>query len=130
MSQMATGTARWLMAARLGYLASLVLIPLWVLVVDSDSPYSLGFRVGLLIPLLLPAVGILKAKPYTHAWSGFIASLYLLWGATSWWVSPDERGIGSIVILTLSTWLLASTYFARHRGRELGLGLKKKDNQT
>ncbi|MBY6018454.1 DUF2069 domain-containing protein [Halomonas denitrificans] len=125
MTAMAPGTARWLLLARAGYLLSLILIPLWLLVIDADSPYSLGFRISLLIPLLLPAVGVLKGKPYTHAWSGFIASLYLLWGATSWWVAPDERGIGTVVLITLMTWLLASTYYARHRGRELGLGLKK-----
>lgn len=130
MSDMASGTARWLLLARISYVSSLVLIPFWVLVIDADSPYSLGFRVSLLIPLLLPAVGLLKGRPYTHAWSGFIASLYLLWGATSWWVSADERGIASCVIVALMLWLLASTYYARHRGRELGLGLKKQRNKT
>lgn len=130
MTAMASGTTRWLWLARAGYLSSLVLIPLWILVIDGDSPYSLGFRVGLLIPLFLPAVGLLKGRPYTHAWSGFIASLYLLWSATSWWVSPDQRGIGTTAIIALLLWLLASTYYARHRGRELGLGLKKQRNKT
>ncbi|MBY5990940.1 DUF2069 domain-containing protein [Ferrimonas balearica] len=127
---MATTTARWLNLARVGYLISLILLPLWSLVLGADNGYSLGFKVALLIPLLLPAVGLIKGKAYTHAWSGFIASLYLLWAATSWWVNPDERLIASVVLASLLLWLFASTYYARHRGRELGLGLKKKSSKT
>ncbi|GAA4880374.1 hypothetical protein GCM10023333_13250 [Ferrimonas pelagia] len=96
----------------------------------AQPSYSLGFQLLLLLPLLSPAAGLLCGKPYTHAWSGFIASLYLLWGLTGWWVHSDQRVMASLVVATLLLWLLASTYYARYRGRELGLGLKKHKETT
>ncbi|WP_298439621.1 DUF2069 domain-containing protein [uncultured Ferrimonas sp.] len=123
MSPMSPLTQRWFLTARLGYLASVVLLLSWAAIGQSSS--SLVFQLLLLIPLFLPSVGLLQGKPYTHAWSGFIASLYLLSSATSWWVYPQERIIASATVAALLIWLLAATYFARHRGRELGLSLKK-----
>ncbi|GAA5189730.1 DUF2069 domain-containing protein [Ferrimonas gelatinilytica] len=108
----------------IGYLASLLLIPAWLLLWPGQPGYSWLFQLLLLIPLLLPAYGIHKGRPYTHAWSGFIAALYLLWALTGWWVYPEQRWIATLIIASLSLWLVAATYFARHRVRELGLSMK------
>ncbi|QIZ76915.1 DUF2069 domain-containing protein [Ferrimonas lipolytica] len=123
MSTMSAPSQRLKATAVTGYLLSLALLSTWSVI--GQSSYSVAFQYGLLIPLLFPAVGLLKGKPYTHAWSGFVASLYLLSSATSWWVYPQERIIASATIVVLLIWIVASTYFARSRGRELGLGLKK-----
>ncbi|SHH25193.1 DUF2069 domain-containing protein [Ferrimonas marina] len=126
MQPMAPNTQRCLTLARIGYLLTLVLVPLWQLGSGRSDDYSLTFQLLLMLPLLFPAKGVLTGRPYTHAWSGFIACLYLLWALTGWWVYPAERLLASAVVGSLMLWLIASTYFARLRGRELGLGLKRK----
>lgn len=123
---MAPDTKLALNLARLGYLISLVLIPIAIL---PGSDYSVAFLIMLLVPLLLPGPGVLKGQPYTHAWSGFIACLYLLWAATALWVNDAGRLLAGLSLCSLLVWLIASTFYARLRGRELGLGLRKqKDN--
>ncbi|WP_051201860.1 DUF2069 domain-containing protein [Ferrimonas senticii] len=125
-SQPLASSKHWLRLAQGSYLSALALLLIWTATAARDT--SSWFQWLLLLPLLLPAVGLLQGKPYTHAWSGFIAALYLLSSATAWWVYPDERVIASATILCLLAWLLGSTYFARYRGRELGLGLKRPDS--
>ncbi len=110
--------------AQMGYGATIVL--LIGLKLLYPSAFSIGFQVMSLIPLFLPAIGIWQGKPYTHAWSGFIATLYLLTSLTHWWVHPEQRLATTLVIIAIGVWLFNSTYFARIRGRELGLGLKQR----
>ncbi|WP_051252764.1 MULTISPECIES: DUF2069 domain-containing protein [Ferrimonas] len=124
---MALSTSTLQRIALSSYLASLVFIPLWQLGLSPDLGYSLGFSLLMLLPLILPLPGMLKGKPYTHAWSGFIACLYLLSSLTQLWVGDSHRLWPLIATLLLLTWLMASSFFARSRGRELGLGLKKKN---
>ncbi|WP_169308371.1 DUF2069 domain-containing protein [Ferrimonas aestuarii] len=108
------------------YLSCLVFIPLWYLVLSPSLGYSIGFQALMLLPLVLPLPGLLKGKPYTHAWSGFIACLYLLSSLTAIWTSEEQRLWPFIATLLLLSWLFASSFYARQRGRELGLSLKKR----
>ncbi|WP_417347754.1 DUF2069 domain-containing protein [Ferrimonas sp.] len=108
------------------YLSCLIYIPLWQLWLVPGSGYSLGFSLIMLVPLFLPLAGMLKGKPYTHAWSGFIACLYLVASLTQLWVAREAFWWPTLATILLLSWLLASSFYARSRGRELGLGLKKK----
>ncbi|TKB49029.1 DUF2069 domain-containing protein [Ferrimonas sediminicola] len=109
------------------YLSCLVYVPLWQLRLSPHDGYSLGFHLLMLLPLLLPLPGMLKGRPYTHAWSGFIACLYLVASLTQLWTAREQFWWPALATVLLLSWLLASSYYARHRGRELGLGLKKKN---
>ncbi|MBV7317516.1 DUF2069 domain-containing protein [Shewanella sp. NIFS-20-20] len=116
-----------LTASRIGYV-SLVSLLAWYFIsqgLAASSPYSPWFSVVGFIPILLPLKGIIQGRPYTLAWAGFILCLYLLHSLTLWWVSPEMRGFATVETLLLLFCLTCFSLFARLRGRELGLGLKK-----
>ena len=51
----------------------------------------------LLIPLLFPLPGILRGRPYTHAWSSFLALGYFAIGV--WHAAAEaERNYGLLII--------------------------------
>ncbi|GGA82172.1 membrane protein [Neiella marina] len=117
----------WL--SKVGYFGLYALIVLWQGVL-SPHPHvsSLWLTVLWLVPLLFPLRGIIANNPYTHAWSTFIALLYLMHGCVQIYVEPAERWLAFIEIVLVSCWLVGSILFARWRGKQLGLGLKKRNN--
>ncbi len=77
------------------------------------------------LPLLFPLRGILAGKPYTYAWSCFVLLLYVLHSTTLLMVSEQERWLAAVeLVLVLLAFFFALQY-AKYRGKELGLGLKK-----
>ncbi|KHT63643.1 membrane protein [Photobacterium gaetbulicola] len=76
-------------------------------------------------PLLLPLRGILAGRPYTHAWANFILMFYFLHALTILWVDGGERWLAVVELVLTTSAFMANILFARHRGRELGLKLKK-----
>ncbi len=108
------------------YLALLTLMLVWQLWWSQGSELSPLFRVLLwIVPLLFPLVGIIRGKPYTHAWANFILMWYFLHSLTLLWVAPEQRhlAIGELLLTTLA--FIGCTAYAREQGRALGLGLKK-----
>ena len=114
--------AQWRRRARLSYLLSVLLVPitLWQL---QFSPLWLAV---LALLLLLPARGLLRGKPYTHAWACFILILEL--GVMLMQVIGPQRNamLALLIAALLSYTLYACAMYARHAGRALGLGLKNK----
>ncbi|MGL4448331.1 DUF2069 domain-containing protein [Shewanella sp.] len=117
--------------SRLGYLALVLLLSGWFIGQGINGEYTMLFSLLWLIPLLLPAKGILTGNPYTYAWASFILCLYMLHALTLLYVTTDALAFAIIEVLLIGTLLIAFPFYARMRGRELGLGLKKKsDNQA
>ncbi|WP_119968563.1 DUF2069 domain-containing protein [Shewanella japonica] len=114
---------------RLGYVALLMLLTAWFIQQGLSGVYSMAFSLLWIVPLLLPIKGILTGKPYTYAWASFILCLYLLHGLTLVWVTEDALYFAIIESLLISALLIGFPFYARKRGRELGLGLKKKSQQ-
>ena len=126
MTEMAPATkkARWL--ALLSYLGLLAWVTLWQFVLVEERVYgTLFIAIVYILPLLLPLRGIIAGKPYTHAWANFVVLFYVIHGITAGYAAPQELGY-AITELILATGMFAGCrLFARLRGRELGLGLKK-----
>lgn len=102
---------------------------LWYFVFEPENYSTLFVVVFLIGPLMLPFPGLMKGKPYTYAWANFVVMIYLLHGFTAIyteqnWVFP----LGEI-LLALGMFV-GCAFYARLRGRELGLGLKKKKDQA
>lgn len=114
-------------AAEVGFFGTLALTIAWQ---SWLSPHpqisSLWLTLIWCVPLLFPLKGMLQRKPYTHAWSSFIACLYLTHGLVQTYTTPTERGLAIAEILLVCCWLVGSILYARWQGRVLGLGLKKK----
>lgn len=124
---LAASTRRLLRLGQLGYLGLFLLIPAWVLWL---SPPELGSpRVLLALlwgPLWLPLWGILRGKAYTFAWANFIVMIYLLHSLTHLWISQGLQFWLAVAELTAASLMFyGCTYYARARGRELGLKIPK-----
>ena len=118
----------YLLLAKTGYFGLLILIPVWHLWL---SPPSLNINPWLVtgiwfFPLLFPLRGILQSNPYTYAWSSFLALLYLMHGIVILMSEPDELILASVELLLAGFFLIGNMYFAKYRGRELGLSIRKK----
>ena len=104
----------------------IVWVTLWQVIFTKDHTYSVTFiALFYVLPLLLPYWGVLKGKPYTHAWANFVVLFYLIHGCTVVYAVPNERWYAVVEILLCTGMFVGCSAFARKRGRELGLGLKK-----
>lgn len=115
--------------SRLGYLALVLLLGGWFIGQGTNGEYTLLFSLLWIVPLLLPIKGILKGNPYTYAWASFILCLYMLHALTLLYVTTDALAFAIIEVLLIGALLVAFPFYARIRGRELGLGLKKKSDK-
>ena len=119
-------TLKFLRLAQIGYFGLLIYLPLWHFVLAPSAMSPMVLAVLTLGPLLLPLRGILRKNPYTFAWANFVVMFYMLHGLTLLWDKPDERLWVVIELLLSTTMFIGCTYFAKHRGRELGLSIRKK----
>jgi len=78
-----------------------------------------------IFPLLLPAYGLIKGKPYTAAWSNFIVMIYYMHSLTIMYTDPDERHLAILEFIFANFMLFGNGIYARMQGKELGLGLDK-----
>ncbi|KZN61448.1 DUF2069 domain-containing protein [Pseudoalteromonas luteoviolacea] len=112
--------------ALFGYLGLLVLMPVWLFLISPREGHSAGFMfVVYILPLLLPLRGIIKDKPYTFAWANFIVLIYFIHGFTLLWISSNELIWVLLELLFSTCMFIGCTYYARHRGQELGLKIRK-----
>jgi len=126
MHEMQPTTKLYRLLALFGNLALLAWITLWQL---SLSPHphisSTTLAIAWAVPLLLPLPGILVGKPYTHAWANFVLMLYFLHGFTILWVDDGERWLAVVEILLTTIAFFGNILYARARGKELGMKIKR-----
>ena len=115
--------------SRLGYFSLVLLLGGWFVGQGMNGEYSLLFSLLWIVPLLLPAKGIYQGNPYTFAWASFVLCLYMLHALTLLYVTTDAFTFALIEVLLIGVLLIAFPFYARIRGRELGLGLKKKSKE-
>ncbi|WP_028768841.1 DUF2069 domain-containing protein [Shewanella fidelis] len=111
---------------RAGYVALVMMLGTWFIQQGVSGEYSMLFSLLWIVPLLLPLKGILTGKPYTYAWASFILCLYMLHALTLVYVTETDTLFAVAETLLIGALLIGFPFYARIRGRELGLGLKKK----
>lgn len=129
-------TQQYKLLARVGYFLLLLLIPIWHLQL-SPPPLGLSplFTASIwFIPLLFPLRGIIKGNPYTFAWSGFLGLLYIMHAVVICYSAYLESNTIELAMAVLelifsSLFLTGCIYFAKYRGRELGLSIRKKKSE-
>ncbi len=117
--------------ALIGYFSLLIFMPLWLIVLSPSE--SLSASTSLLmftLPLLFPLKGMLQGNPFTYAWSNFIVLIYLLHSLTTLWVLPADRIWAILELIFASAMFFGATYYAKFRGQELGLSIRKKKNNN
>ncbi|MFW8589602.1 DUF2069 domain-containing protein [Glaciecola sp. 2405UD65-10] len=112
--------------ALISHIGLLSWLSIWYLLLNNSQQYSFAFVfIVYLLPLLLPLHGVIKAKPYTHAWACFIVLWYFLHGITVIYSEPSYI-VHAIIELVLAIGMFAGcSLFARNRGQELGSALPK-----
>jgi len=122
-------TKRYRLLGKAGYFGLLIFLPIWHLILVPSVMNPWVTLAVTLIPLLLPLRGILSGKPYTYAWSNFIVLFYMLHGLTLIWDRPDERLYVVIELILATMMFIGCSYYAKFRGQELGLSIRKKKEE-
>lgn len=129
---MSPSIARYRWLALVSYSGLLAWVLIWQFATDFSQQSLLFKFVVYVLPLLFPLVGVIRGKPYTHAWANFILMWYFLHSLTMLYIAPEQRWWAAIELVLTTLAFAGCTLFARHQGRALGLGLKKlkdeKDN--
>ena len=109
------------------YFSLLIFLPVWLFILSPSEGLSplLTFCMFIL-PLLFPLKGLVQGNPYTYAWANFIVMLYFLHSLTTLWVSEQDTLWAAIELFFTSTLFISGTYYAKYRGQELGLSIRKK----
>jgi len=111
----------------IGYWGLVILIPVWNLWWYPSQIFSNKVvTMFWLIPLVFPMLGLIRGKAYTHAWSGFIAVIYVCHGLGSLITSFNEILPIILEVILSCLFLFGGMYFAKWRGEQLGLQLPKK----
>ncbi len=110
----------------ISYFSLLTWLVVWHFALTPDKVTSVTFTLIMwILPIVLPMKGLVAGKPYTHAWTNFVVMYYLLHGLTSVYAVDGERLYAVIEILLCVGLFIGCSMYARLRGRELGLGLRK-----
>jgi len=113
--------------ALFGYFSLLFFMPLWLLVLSPSEGLSTSTTLLLFtLPLLFPLKGLLQGNPFTYAWANFIVLIYFLHSLTTLWVLPSDRVWAILELIFAITMFLGCSYYAKYRGQELGLSIRKK----
>ena len=108
------------------HLLLIVWLVVWHFILTIDKTTSTLFTLLFwLLPILLPAKGLIEGKPYTYAWTNFIVMYYLLHGLTAVYAVEGERLYALVEIILCTLLFTGCSFYARVRGRELGLGIRK-----
>lgn len=125
-SQQKFETQTYKKVALIGYFSLLAFMPLWLLVLNPSQGLNPWLStIMFILPLLFPLKGIIAGNPFTFAWSNFIVMIYFLHSLTTLWVNPDDIIWASLELLFASMMFLGGTYYAKYRGQELGLSIRK-----
>jgi len=109
-----------------GYFSLLFFMPIWLIFLNPSQGLSPILSICFFtLPLLFPLKGLLAGNPYTYAWSSFIVMIYFLHSLTTLWVSPEDIIWASLELIFATLMFLSGTYYAKYRGQELGLSIRK-----
>ncbi|MGB0893471.1 MAG: DUF2069 domain-containing protein [Parashewanella sp.] len=123
-------TSTLLNLCRIGYIALVLMLGSYFTQQWLNGSYSFVFMLIWILPLLLPLKGVIQGNPYTYAWGSFILCLYLLHALTLLYIADASLSFAIIETLLLTCLTIGFPYYARYRGRELGLGLKKRKREN
>jgi uncharacterized membrane protein len=73
----------------------------------------------LLVPLSLPLWGLLRGRPYTHAWTALLSLPYFVHGVGEAYAEPAVRILASAEMALSVTLFLGATLYARLGRRPL-----------
>lgn len=110
--------SRWLALGSYG--ALLALLALWFGWLHPPQVVPPAAAVTLaLAPLLTALPGLVRGRPYTHAWAALLVLAYLAHGIMEAVASPATAGIARLEVLLASLFFAAAVVYARVCARRL-----------
>jgi uncharacterized membrane protein len=102
-----------------GYFALFILLMLWTTWLAPPDIMPIAVVLVLYVgPLLFPLKGILNARPYTFAWTQFMALFYFAMGVMVAVSNPAERLLGILQIVFSLMLFVGAMLFVRTHARE------------
>lgn len=115
-------TARvWQRLALAGYFSTFILIVAWY--GWLSPPVRLPAYLALLAlgtPLLFPLRGLLHGRPYTYAWSLFLALGYATHAAIELYSTPSDRVLAFLELVFVLLWYTGATNYVRQTRSQSG----------
>ncbi|MGE0081111.1 MAG: DUF2069 domain-containing protein [Thiohalomonadaceae bacterium] len=112
-------SARWHALTLAGYFGLFILLMAWIawIAPPATVPRSIAllFAVG---PLLFPLRGLLHGRPYTHAWSSFLALFYFAYGTAEAFSGSSVQLLAAAAGLLSLLWFISAILFVRTRRKE------------
>ncbi|MGD9000527.1 MAG: DUF2069 domain-containing protein [Granulosicoccaceae bacterium] len=103
-----------------GYFALFILLMLWTTWLAPPTIMPVAVVLVLYVgPLLFPLKGILNARPYTFAWTQFMALFYFAIGVMVAVSNPAERVLGGLQIIFSLMLFVGAMLFIRTRAKEV-----------
>lgn len=109
--------AHWKTLALVGYFGTFALIIAWY--AWLSPPQRLPVYLALLAlgtPLLLPLRGLLHGRPYTYAWSLFLALGYLAHALIEGYSTTQDRWLAGLELLLVTFWFAGAIGYVRRAG--------------
>jgi len=101
------------------YFGLILLFLYWILFFIESSPTPIPMLLSIAIgPLLFPLYGLLRAKPYTHAWSSFLALVYFIHAVVEAYANEVTRHLALIETALSLGFFIGSIYFVKMNARE------------
>lgn len=123
---MASFVSRLRKIGLVGYVGLVIYYPFLFFAFDPTANNLAYFSLVVFwLPLIFALRGLLNGNPYTYAWSNFVLMWCYLHGLTAIWTFEGNKLFIVIEIALLTAGFIGNTYFARYRGRELGMALPK-----
>lgn len=108
--------ARWIALA--GYLGVAVGVVAWFEWLAPSAVAGHWITLCLLLPLIFPARGMLRARPYTYAWSSLLSLPYLGLALSELLVTPEKKFAVSLVLYPAAAWFIGSIMYVRWLAQE------------
>ncbi|VAW91477.1 hypothetical protein MNBD_GAMMA22-2741 [hydrothermal vent metagenome] len=101
------------------YFGLVLLFLYWIgyFIISSPTPKYMLFTIAI-GPLLFPLYGLLRAKPYTHAWCSFLALAYFIHATVEAYANEHTRYLALIETALSFGLFIGCIYFVKMNARE------------
>ena len=116
-------TRLWRITTLAAYFGLFLLLILWTIWLEPPRYLPVALVLMLLVgPLLFPLRGLLHGRPYTHAWTSFMALFYFVAGVFNAAGAMTRPWLAWLEIALSITLFFGAVLYTRYRARELKAG--------
>ena len=101
------------------YFGLILLFLYWILLFLDSTPAPIYMLLAIAIgPLIFPLYGLLKGKPYTYAWSSFLALAYFIHATVEAYANDMTRHLALIETALSVGFFIGAIYYVKMNARD------------